>query len=551
LIEINKKNESALKHSAQKSIMIQSYKKKIKTEENYDTIVIGSGIGGLTTAAFLSKEGQKVLVLERHYTAGGFTHVFKRKGYEWDVGIHYIGEVQRHNSAIRRMFDYITNGKLQWADMGRVYDRIIIGKKEYELVKGVENFKEQLIRYFPEEEKAIDQYVDLVFAVVKSMGPFFSAKALPSFLSRLLGGKMRKKFLEFAGKTTDEVLRSITQNETLIKVLTGQYGDYGLPPKQSSFAMHATVVRHYFNGGSFPIGGSSEIVNTIDPIIEKSSGTLLINAEVDKILIQKNRAKGVLMTDGRKFFAKHVVSSTGIINTYEKLIPSATAKKHGLKKKLQKLKPSVAHACLYIGLKESPETLQLPKNNLWIYPEKGDHDTIVANYLKDPKAPFPVVYISFPAAKDPSWSDRYPGRSTIDIITLLPFDLVKKWEGTQWMKRGKDYDQLKAEISDRLLEVLFRQLPHLRGKIDHSELSTPLTTQNFVNYKKGEIYGIDHTPERFKQKFLNARTPIKNFYLTGQDIVSAGVGGAMFSGVVTASAMQGKNLVKKIYKNKK
>jgi all-trans-retinol 13,14-reductase len=163
------------------------------------------------------------------------------------------------------------------------------------------------------------------------------------------------------------------------------------------------------------------------------------------------------MTDGRKFFAKHVVSSTGIFNTYEKLIPSATAKKHGLKKKLQKLKPSVAHACLYIGLKESPETLQLPKNNLWIYPEKGDHDTIVANYLKDPKAPFPVVYISFPAAKDPSWSDRYPGRSTIDIITLLPFDLVKKWEGTQWMKRGKDYDQLKAEISDRLLEVLFRQ----------------------------------------------------------------------------------------------
>ena len=71
------------------------------------------------------------------------------------------------------------------------------------------------------------------------------------------------------------------------------------------------------------------------------------------------------------------------------------------------------------------------------------------------------------------------------------------------------------------------------------------------NYKEGEIYGIDHTPERFKQKFLEPRTPIKNFYLTGQDIVSAGVGGAIFSGVVTASAMQGKNLVKKIYKNKK
>ena len=315
--------------------------------------------------------------------------------------------------------------------------------------------------------------------------------------------------------------------------------------------MHATVVRHYFNGGSFPVGGSSEIVKTIDPVIEKGSGTILINAEVDEILIQKNKAIGVQMKDGRKFHAKHVVSSTGIFNTYEKLIPPAVLKKHKMQKQLEKVNPSVAHACLYIGLKGSPEALQLPKNNLWIYPEKGDHDTIVANYLKDPKAPFPVVYISFPAAKDPSWPDRYPDRSTIDIITLLSFDLVKKWEGTQWMKRGKDYDQLKAEMSDRLLEVLFQQLPHLRGKIDHSELSTPLTTQNFVNYKEGEIYGIDHTPERFKQKFLEPRTPIKNFYLTGQDIVSAGVGGAMFSGVVTASAMQGKNLVKKIYKNKK
>ena len=71
--------------------MIQSYKRKFKTEEKYDTIIIGSGIGGLTAAAFLSKEGKKVLVLERHYTAG-FTHIFKRNGYEWDVGIHYIGE---------------------------------------------------------------------------------------------------------------------------------------------------------------------------------------------------------------------------------------------------------------------------------------------------------------------------------------------------------------------------------------------------------------------------------------------------------------------------
>ena len=530
--------------------MIQSYKKKFKTEEQYDTIVIGSGIGGLATAAFLSKEGKKVLVLERHYTAGGFTHVFKRNGYEWDVGIHYIGEVQRPNSAIRRMFDYITNGNLKWADMGRVYDRIIIGDKEYEFVKGVENFKQQLIEYFPKDKDAVNQYVDLVFSVVKSMGSYYSAKALTPFLSKLLGNRMRRKYLEYANKTTYKVLKSITRNEDLIKVLTGQYGDYGLPPKQSSFAMHASVARHYFNGGSFPIGGSSQIIETIDPVIEKGGGTILINAEVNQILFEKKKVIGVLMNDGKKFFANNVVSSTGIFNTYEKLIPQSVSQKYQLNQQLEKVNPSVAHACLYLGLKGSPEKLKLPKNNLWVYPEKGDHDTIVENYLSDSKAPFPVVYISFPAAKDPSWSERYPDRSTIDVITLLPFDLVKEWQGTQWMKRGKKYEELKEKMSKRLLETLYHQLPHLKGKIDHYELSTPLTTQNFMNYKEGEIYGIDHTPQRYRQKFLQPRTPIKNFYLTGQDIISAGVGGALFSGVVTASAMEGKNLVKMVYRAK-
>ncbi|MFT7419490.1 MAG: all-trans-retinol 13,14-reductase, partial [Arcticibacterium sp.] len=109
--------------------MIQSYKKKPILADHYDTIIIGSGMGSMCTAAILAKEGQKVLILEKHYVAGGFTHVFKRKGFEWDVGIHYIGEVQKPSSVIKKLFDYITEGELKWADMGDVYDKIIIGDK--------------------------------------------------------------------------------------------------------------------------------------------------------------------------------------------------------------------------------------------------------------------------------------------------------------------------------------------------------------------------------------------------------------------------------------
>jgi all-trans-retinol 13,14-reductase len=529
--------------------MIQSYKKNPTLSENYDSIIIGSGMGSLTTAAILSKEGQKVLVLERHYTAGGFTHVFKRKGFEWDVGIHYIGEVQRESSVIKKLFDYISDAQLKWADMGDVYDKIVIGDKEYDFVKGVQNFKDKMLGYFPDEKQAIDKYVELVFNAIKTSQKFYLDKALHPVISSLFGSKMRKPFYDYSDKTTHQVLKSITNNEELIKVLSGQYGDYGLPPKQSSFAMHAAVAKHYFAGGSFPVGGSSEIVKTVAKVLEKAGGTILISAEVDQIVIKNKKAVGVKMKDGKLFSAKNIISGAGIMTTYNQLIPSEVAEKHQLKQQLQTVKRSVSHACLYIGLEGSPQELNLPKTNYWIYPDHIDHDTAIDNYLENLEADFPVVYISFPSAKDPDWPNRYPGKSTIDIITLLPYDGFKNWEGTRWMKRGEDYDAFKEKISKRLLDVLYKHIPQAKGKIEYYELSTPLTTKHFINYDKGEIYGLDHTPKRFRQRFLKPRTPIKNFYLTGQDVVTAGVAAALFSGVITTAAMTGKNIIKKVMKS--
>mgnify|MGYP001815562368 CR=1 FL=1 len=78
-----------------------------RLDSSYDALIIGSGMGGLTTAAFLSELGWKVCVLEQHYTAGGYTHSFERNGYEWDPGVHYIGDVgaQTRNKC---MFDFVS-----------------------------------------------------------------------------------------------------------------------------------------------------------------------------------------------------------------------------------------------------------------------------------------------------------------------------------------------------------------------------------------------------------------------------------------------------------
>ena len=527
--------------------MAQSYKKSPELAESYDAILIGTGIGCLCAGALLSKLGKKVLLLERHYTAGGFTHVFKRKGFEWDVGIHYIGEVQRPNSLLRKLFDYVSNDQLKWDDMGEIYDRIILGNKQYDFVKGVDNFKLKLGEYFPDEKDAIKKYIDLIFAVNKSASKFYMDKALSGFTSSILGRFMRKKYLKYANRTTYDVLNELTKNDTLIKVLCGQYGDYGLPPKQSSFAMHASVAKHYMQGGSVPAKGSSQILNTIEKVIEKAGGTILVRAEVDKIIIENNKAKGVKLTDGKSLYADTIVSGTGVFNTFENLIPSDVATAHKLNQKLKHVNPSVGYGCLYIGLKGSPDELKLPKTNFWIYPEDLDHDGCVERFLNDNKTEFPLVYISFPAAKFSDWNERYPGKSTIDIITMIPYEAFAKWDGTTWKKRGEDYEIKKEEFAQRLLKHLFKQLPQLKGKVEFYEFSTPLTAKHFSNYKQGALYGIDHNPKRFRQNFLRPKTKIKGLYLTGQDIVTAGVGAALFSGLITASAITRVNFIKKIF----
>ena len=129
-----------------------------RADDHYDAIVIGSGIGGLCNAALLSKLGKKVCVLEQHYTAGGFTHSYEREGFEWDVGVHYIGEMQKP-SMLKRIFDVISDGQLKWADMDPVYDRITVGDRTVDFVAGKNNLADSLKAHFPQEADAIDAYI--------------------------------------------------------------------------------------------------------------------------------------------------------------------------------------------------------------------------------------------------------------------------------------------------------------------------------------------------------------------------------------------------------
>ena len=313
----------------------------------WDAIVIGSGLGGLATAGLLARHADKrVLVLERHYTAGGFTHVFHRQGYEWDVGVHYVGEVQRPRSVLRRVFDHLSDGALQWADMGEVYDTVVIGEDRYELVKGYEAFRARMKEYFPARGKDIDRYLERVGQAVRRSRPFFLEKALPRTLAAVAGPAMRWPAMREAKRTVREVMAELTDDPRLAGVLTAQYGDYGLPPAEASFFMHAMLVHHYFGGGAYPVGGSSRIAETILPGIERAGGAVITCADVDSILFEHGRAVGVRLADGHELRAPMVVSDVGWAATFSRLVPHELAEGAGLHPTIPGVKPSFAHVAL-------------------------------------------------------------------------------------------------------------------------------------------------------------------------------------------------------------
>ena len=515
---------------------------KTKLSDSYDTIIIGSGISGLCCGAFLSMHGKKVLILEKHFKVGGWTHTFKRKGYEWDVGIHYIGGVHLKKTMSRKILDKISDNKLKWSKMSSNYDRIIFPDKSYNFIAPKDKFITQLIDYFPNEKKAIYKYIDLVEKANKVSLKYFMSKSLSGISEFLFYKSLTKAFFKYSDKTTYEVLSSITSNEKLIGVLTGQWGDHGLPPKKSSFMMHSLIVNHYFDGGNYPIGGCSAIAESIIPFIEKYNGNVFINADVTEISIKNNIADGVILSNGDYIKSKNVISSTGVVNTLTYLVKNHKTFNKDL---LNTIIPTESYICLYIGLNSSYKDLDLNDTNMWIY-NGYNHDNEVENSLKDISEDFPVVYISFPSIKDPKWNDDNPNKTTMEAITMSSIRWYDEWRNKEWKKRGDEYEEFKKHLTNRILESVYKHVPQIKNKIDYIELSTPLTVKNLANYKEGEMYGLEHGPKRFRQKWLKPKTPIKNLYLTGQDITTVGFTSAMFSGLLTSSVILKKNLTKNL-----
>ena len=509
--------------------------------EQFDVIVVGSGIGGLTCGSLLAQlRGLRVLVLERHFRLGGLTHEFERPGgRQWAMGLHYVGQMGE-TDPVRAVMDMVTLGNVRWNPMPTPFERYHFPALVVDQPAGRDAYLEMLIGRWPEERHAIEHYlheVDAAYHWFTSRFP--SGGASESSHDRAL---RRQPARARALRTTREVLDACgLQSEALRAALTAQWGDYGVPPGSSAFVAHATVVSHFLGGGWFPEGGGGGLADGARAAIEAAGGMCLVRNDVEQVIVEHGTAIGVRVQHGsgqrretREFRAPLVISDAGAAITYDRLLrEDDSSAVNACRDAIRALRLPASAVQIFLSLRERPCNLGMHGENHWMF-AGYDHDESYArrNALVDGHVS--TAFLSFPSLKDPQQEV-----ATAEIIAPIDRVAFEPWAQLPWKRRGNDYEELKSNISTALLAFVEAHHPGFTDLVDYAELATPLTVEHFTGNSDGSIYGLPAVPVRYMTDALHVTTPIRGLLLTGSDVCGQGIVGAMLGGVMTVGQVLG------------
>lgn len=493
-----------------------------KHDNQFDTIVIGSGMGGLATASLLSQVGrQRVLVLESHFKLGGFLHSFRRQNYEWDPGFHYSGEMQE-GSMTRRCMDLVTGGQVSWHKLSSPFEKIIFPEGTFDIPDCPKEYQRQLCERFPDEATNIKKYFRDVTAAQSWSARWFYSRQLPEPLASLVS--MGRRLVQ---QNTQEYFDARFSDPLLKGLLSAQWGDYGTPPSQSAFGIHGIVCADFQHGGYYPVGGSQKIADSAAAIIEQQDGRCLASHSVEEIIIKNNRAVGVRVThkgQEQEYFARNIVSNAGLSTTFNKLVPREFGQRE--RTRSANAEPGPSAIVVYLGLNDDPRKYGFEDCNYWMFES--------ANHEQNANSRSGGLFLAFGSLRNPGQEPH-----TAQIVTFSDEADWSEFVGTQWKKRGIEYEQRKEEITRSLIDFADSRLPGLKKLVAYSELSSPLTISSFTGHPHGQMYGRACTPSRLGEQEGSICTSVKQLYLTGTDVTVPGVNSALMVGVMTAAKLLG------------
>ena len=503
------------------------------SEGEFDVIVVGSGMGGMTTAVALSRMGRKVLLLEQAQTIGGLTHAFSRNGFTWDVGLHYCGTFGRDQLA-GRILNWLSDGAIEFRSVGTVYDILHFPEGfEIPVARPAVAYKTELKEQFPDSAAEIDTYFEALLSAEETMHSLAAERAMPESFRNAHRWWNKKRFQRWCGRTTSEVIADIVTDPKLRAVLSAQWGAYGGKPTEASFGFHALIMGHYLEGAYYPVGGAAAIARGLVPVIEGAGGTARAGTPVTEILVDDGNAIGVRTSAGDEFRAPVIVSAIGAGETVKHLLPSEV-RQQDWASEIATYKPSICHFQIFLGLEGDIAALGANRANHWYYDSWDTNDAI---WTTDEDDAVPMMFVSFPTLKDPEHDPGPSNRHAAELLVWADWSSVARFATQRTEALASEWADFKKGIESRLMDCFAAKFPALAPLVVYRELGTPLATASFTGHEEGAFYGVETTPRRLLSDALSARTPVPGLFLTGQDVMAPGIAGALAGGMLGAAAI--------------
>lgn len=491
-------------------------------QKTYDVIVIGSGIGGLTTAALLAKAGRQVLLLEQHDRAGGYAHSFKRKKYTFDAGVHLTSGCGRDGFKGGQLIAKVLQAIDQHAQVEFIsvdpFAFVSVAGLEVELPSSIEGLVDQLGRLFPAERQGLADLLTLCLQLAEQVAKadeVMASEDLSSLYSEL------DLLFRYRRSTLADVWLDYIQDPQLRCLFAALWPYVGLPPEQVSFVYWASMLMGYVADGAYYCqGGFQKYADCLVAGVQQAGGDILFKQKIAKVVIENNQVQGVLLASGERVKAQTVVSNADMLQTINTLV----GREHFPKRYLARMeRMEVSSSIFVIYIATDLDLVKAGVHHEAFYYDEVNHEE---NYHNALKGKVSWISVTVPTLIDNSLAPA--GEHLVMLTALTDFGLKEDWSTA------------KAGYVEQMLDYADRKIPGLKAHVLFLEAGSPATMQRYTLNQKGAAYGWAATPEQIGANRIANKAPVAGLYFTGHwTTPGGGVYGVSYSGVQTALQVLG------------